>query len=125
MITVVNDLHADRMIKSTDYYRCNGKFITVLLDGNEVMYLFNHFISHAEQLQAVKLLNPKADIKLVSTGFCEFDSYEAETDENCIPLFATGPSTSIQDVPHSRNIDTLAIPEYVSTLNTCQQHWIP
>lgn len=118
MITVVNDLHADRMIKSTDYYRCNGKFITVLLDGNEVMYLFNHFISHAEQLQAVKLLNPKADIKLVSTGFCEFDSYEADIDENCIPLFAKGHSTSIPDAPYARDVDTIAIQEYFSNLNT-------
>lgn len=117
MAIVVDDIGVIGPLKtSTDYYKCNSKFITVLIDNEETMFLFTFHISHAEQFEAVKLLNAGKDIQLISTGFCEFDSYDARNDKDCIPLYAKGYSTSIPDAPYSRLIDTDIIQEYFRNL---------
>jgi len=117
MTTVVNELDIVGGLKtSKDYYKCMGKFINLLIDNEETMFLFTFHISHAEQLEAVKMLNPGKDIQLISTGFCEFDSYDAEEDQNCIPLYAKGYSTSIPDAPYSRAEDTQIIQSYFLNL---------
>lgn len=99
--------------KATEFYKYDGKFITIMFEGKEILFLFSSGYNHSDMYGIVS--TTYVGNKLISAGFCKFDMYDAEDYPTRVPLTATGRSFTLPVAERAREKDNDMIQEYFKT----------